>query len=447
MSKPAIGFIGLGAMGFGMATHLLKEGYPVVGFDVWGPTLDRFKAAGGQTATTPGQAVKGCEFCICMVASAPQAQSALFETDDAAIKSLPKGSTLLLASTVPSAYATSVQTQLAALSRSDILFIDCPVSGGTARAATGELTIMAGGSDAALKHGHALLMDLTAPDKLFIVKGGIGAGSNMKMVHQVLAGAHVTAAGEALGFAARLGLDPKKTYELVTKEGCESWSWMFENRMARALTAEYKPAASALTIMLKDLGIITSTGRLSQFPTPLSAIAEQLFLSGVSLGWAGDDDSSMVRLYYPDALAAVQASSTSKLSEAERQQLVLDLLSAVHLVTAAEALAFTHALGLDVQQYFTLCADAAGASWSFRAHGPEIMALLTGTPSSVPAPDKVSLDARIDALSKVLVEAKNVGCPIYLGSEAMSALSLARRRVGGSVGEVKGLITGFWAAK
>jgi len=364
---------------------------------------------------------------------------------------LPKGATLLLASTVPSAYATSVASQLLALSRSDIQFIDCPVSGGTARAATGELTIMAGGSPSALQHGHALLMDLTAPSKLFVVQGGIGAGSNMKMVHQVLAGIHVTAAGEALGFAARLGLDPGKVYELVIREGSESWSWMFENRMPRALKAEYKPAASALTIMLKDLGIITSTGRISQFPTPMAAIAEQLFLSGVSLGWAADDDSSMVRLYYPESLSSVSTTTTSpsKLSIQEREQLVLDLLSAVHLVTAAEALAFTHHLGLDVQQYFDLCADAAGASWSFRALGPSIMGLLTGSapPAISSSVKKVSLDERIEGLGKVLAEAKNVGCPIYLGSEAMSALALARRRVGGGVAEVEGLVTGYWAAK
>ncbi|KZO92211.1 6-phosphogluconate dehydrogenase C-terminal domain-like protein [Calocera viscosa TUFC12733] len=360
---------------------------------------------------------------------------------------LPKGANLLLASTVPSSYATSVQEQLTTIGRSDILFIDCPVSGGTARAATGELTIMAGGTEAALEHGHELLLELTAPDKLFIVKGGIGAGSNMKMVHQVLAGLHVTGACEALGLAARLGLDPKETYELVTKDGCESWSWMFENRMERALTAEYRPAASALTILLKDLGIITATGRDTQFPTPLTGIAEQLFLSGVALGWGPDDDSSMVRLYYPEALATVQASSSSKLSLADREQLVLDLLSAVHLVSAAEGIAFAHHLGLDVQQYFSLCADAAGASWSFRARGPEIMAILTGTPSLAATPPKVSLDQRIAGLEKVLVEAKNVGCPLYMGSGAMSELALARLRVGGSVDEVKGLVTGFWGTK
>ncbi|EJT97678.1 hypothetical protein DACRYDRAFT_97085 [Dacryopinax primogenitus] len=450
MSKPTIGFIGLGAMGFGMATHLVSLGHPVTGFDVWPPTLERFKAAGGAVATTPADAVRECAFCICMVASAPQAQSALFDGDAAAIKALPKGAALLLASTVSSAYATSVASQLVDLNRADVQFIDCPVSGGTARAASGELTIMAGGTSSALAHGHELLLELTAPDKLFIVEGGVGAGSNMKMVHQVLAGVHVTAACEALGFAARLGLDPVKVYETVVGKGQEvdGWSWMFENRMQRALKEEYKPAASALTILLKDLGIITSTGRLTQFPTPLSSVTEQLFLSGVSLGWGPDDDSSMVRMYFPIPLSSVQ-SSNSSLSEVQRTQLVLDLLSSIHLCGAAEALAFTSHLKLDMQQYFTLCADAAGASWSFRTHGPEMIALLSATsaPAASTAVSKLTLEKRIERLEWVLVEAKNVGCPLYMGGEAMSQLSLARRRLGGEVDEVKGIIDGFWGTK
>ena len=79
MSKPTIGFVGLGAMGFGMATHLVKEGYPVHGFDVFAASVDRFKAAGGMGATSLRESAEGKSYYVCMVASAPQAQSALFD--------------------------------------------------------------------------------------------------------------------------------------------------------------------------------------------------------------------------------------------------------------------------------------------------------------------------------------------------------------------------------
>lgn len=79
MSKPSIGFVGLGAMGFGMATHLANEGYPVHGFDVFPASVERFAKAGGIAASSLTDSAEGKAYYICMVASAPQAQSVLFE--------------------------------------------------------------------------------------------------------------------------------------------------------------------------------------------------------------------------------------------------------------------------------------------------------------------------------------------------------------------------------
>jgi 3-hydroxyisobutyrate dehydrogenase len=250
-TKTPIGVAGLGAMGFGMATHLVKQGYPVTGFDVWGPTLEKFAAAGGIPSTTLSESAKDKDFYIVMVATAQQAQQALFESDDGGIvKNLPKGATLLLCSTVPSAYAQQVEKELKERGREDILFIDAPVSGGAIRAADGTLSIMAGASKAAFEKGQWLLEELSAPSKLFIVEGGVGAGSNMKMAHQVLAAIQILALNEAYGFAARLGLNGKDVRDTVVKSS--GWSWMFENRSMRTLTEDYFPGASAVGIIMKD---------------------------------------------------------------------------------------------------------------------------------------------------------------------------------------------------
>lgn len=248
-SKPAIGFCGLGAMGFGMATHLIKSGYSVTGFDVWAPTLEKFKAAGGISSTSLSESAKDKLFYICMVATAQQAQEALFG-DNGIVKALPQNATLLLCSTVPSAYAKSVGKELESVGRSDVFFIDSPVSGGAIRAADGTLSIMAGGAAAAIEKGKALLEELSAPTKLFIVEGGVGAGSNMKMVHQVLAAIQILAVSEGFGFAARLGLNGKDVREKVIAS--EAWSWMFENRSVRTLGEDYFPGASAVGIIVKD---------------------------------------------------------------------------------------------------------------------------------------------------------------------------------------------------
>lgn len=81
MSKPAVGFVGLGAMGFGMAIHLVKEGYPVHGFDISPASVQRFQEAGGIPAASLKGSATDKAFYICMVAAAPQVQSVFFGED------------------------------------------------------------------------------------------------------------------------------------------------------------------------------------------------------------------------------------------------------------------------------------------------------------------------------------------------------------------------------
>lgn len=164
---------------------------------------------------------------------------------------LPHEAILILCSTVPASYAQSVRDQLVSRGRGDISFIDAPVSGGAIRAANGTLSIMAGGSDPALKRGESLLAEMSDTAKLYLVPGGVGAGSNMKMVHQVLAGIHILAASEAMGFAARLGLNAQDVCKAIIASA--AWSWMHENRSPRMLKEDYFPGVSALTIILKDV--------------------------------------------------------------------------------------------------------------------------------------------------------------------------------------------------
>ena len=202
------------------------------------------------------------------------------------LPALPQNVTFLACSTVPATYIQSVEAQFRAAGRHDVLLVDCPVSGGAKRAADGTLSIMAGGSVAALESGKLLLSTMADVHKLYVVSGGIGAGSNMKMVHQVLAGIHILAASEAMGFAARLGLDLVQVQEVVNQS--PGHSWMLENRIPKMLEKDFVPPASALTIILKDVvcqlllllmmahgGLIENKLRVSSLPR-LDIIASQL---------------------------------------------------------------------------------------------------------------------------------------------------------------------------
>ncbi|KAF2654546.1 oxidoreductase-like protein [Lophiostoma macrostomum CBS 122681] len=414
-SKPDIGFCGLGAMGFGMATHLVKSGHSVTGFDVWAPTLEKFKAAGGIPSSSLSESAKNKDWYIVMVATAQQAQSALFEAEDGGIvKALPKGATLLLCSTVPSSYAQSVEKELKEKGRDDIFFIDSPVSGGTFRAADGTLSIMAGGPEAALEKGKWLLDELSAPTKLFIVEGGIGAGSNMKMVHQVLAAIQILAVSEAFGFAARLGLNGKDVREKVLSS--EAWSWMFENRSVRTLEEDYFPGASAVGIIMKDTGIITSIARLVNFPASLCTIAEQVYFAAADRGWTPNDDSGIVRLWTPDPVSNVQSTSSDEDKKA-KLKLVIGLLTGIHLVSAAESITFAKHVGLPLEQLYTLAVDAAGGSTMFKTYGEKIIPVLEGTGDG-----DERLESHLKNLKEAVDEAQRIKCPVYLGGGALTLL-------------------------
>ncbi|CAI7668906.1 unnamed protein product [Penicillium pancosmium] len=423
MSKPAVGFVGLGAMGFGMATHLVKQGYPVHGFDVFPASVDRFKTAGGIPASSLQDSAKDKQYYVCMVASAPQAQSVLFG-ENGIVAVLPQNATLLLCSTVPASYAQSVAAELQSLGRGDIQFIDAPVSGGAKRAADGTLSIMAGASDSALESGRFLLQEMSDSDKLYLVPGGIGAGSNMKMVHQVLAGIHILGASEAQGFAAQLGLDAVKTAEAI--KSSDSHTWMHENRLQRMLEEDWYPGASALTIILKDVGIITTSARQNQFPTPLCSTAEQVYLSALLQEYGPVDDSSMVRQYYKEPITKVSSTKSAE-ETAEALQLVLDVMELTNLVAAAEAIGFARHLNVELKQFFTLVSDAAGASRQFMTKGLEIIEGKIGQNSE-------SLNDAITRLEKGVQKARDLHCPLHLGNAALNQLFMAKRHGLGAEG-------------
>ncbi|KAF9638764.1 putative 3-hydroxyisobutyrate dehydrogenase protein [Lasiodiplodia theobromae] len=430
--KPIVGFVGLGAMGFGMAANLVKQGYQVKGFDVFPKSVERFQQQGGIAATSLADSAANAAFHVLMVASADQAQSALFGEGDSIVKALPQGATLLLCSTVPSAYAQSVEKQLADIGRSDIFFVDAPVSGGAKRAADGTLTIMVGASDAATEKARWLLEEMSDPKGLYIVPGGVGQGSNMKMVHQVLAAIQILLASEAHGFAARLGLDAKEVYDAVCKS--PEWFWMYENRVPRTLAEDYTPPVSALTIILKDAGIITSIARLVNFPTPLSSAAEQVYLIGLNEGRGSLDDAAMVRTYFPDPVSTVKPESNgaSSPSNSEKLDLVFKLLRGVLLLAAAEAISFAHYLKLDLHQFYDLASGAAGASIAFRERGAEMIELLTGKKVAGAREGLQPLDVKQirEDLAEVINAGRKLYCPVPLAGAALNLLATAQRVAG-----------------
>ncbi|KAL6631355.1 hypothetical protein ACP70R_028205 [Stipagrostis hirtigluma subsp. patula] len=285
-----IGFIGLGAMGFGMASQLLKSGFSVVAYDVYKPTMARFADLGGSTKDSPEEVSKDVEILIIMVANELQAESVLYG-HAGAVPVLSAGTSVILSSTVSPGFVTRLNRRLEAECR-EIKLVDAPVSGGVKRAAEGTLTIMASGTDEALHCTGSVLSALS--EKLYIIKGGCGAASSVKMVNQLLAGVHIASAAEAMAFGARLNLRTRRVFEIV--QHARGYSWMFGNRVPHMLDNDYTPY-SAVDIFVKDLGIVSSESSSFQIPLHVSSIAHQLFISASASGWGRHDDAAAVKVY------------------------------------------------------------------------------------------------------------------------------------------------------
>ena len=173
-----------------------------------------------------------------------------------------------------------------------MLYLDAPISGGAAKAASGQMTMMsAGRPEAYAKAGKAL--DAMAA-QVYKLGDRAGNGSKVKIINQLLAGVHVAAGAEAMALGLREGVDPAALYEVITHSAGNSW--MFENRMPHVLAADYTPL-SAVDIFVKDLGLVLDTARASKFPLPLASTAHQMFMQASSAGHGREDDAAVIKIF------------------------------------------------------------------------------------------------------------------------------------------------------
>ncbi len=279
--------IGLGSMGFGMASSLLRDGFSVTGYDLNAEAVSRLVELGGKPAESPAEAAAGADVVLCVVVNAAQTDVALFG-DAGAVEKMASDGVILSCATIPPDAARGFAARVTANGQD---YLDAPISGGATRAAAGELTIMASGKAATFAKARPVLDSIAA--KVYELGEDVGIGSAFKIVNQLLAGVHIAAACEAITFAKAMNLDITKVYEVITASAGNSW--MFENRVPHILEGDYSPR-SAVDIFTKDLGIITDIGRGMKFPTPIASMALQMFVMTAAAGMGRDDDASVARM-------------------------------------------------------------------------------------------------------------------------------------------------------
>lgn len=283
-----IAFAGLGSMGLPMAKNLLAAGHRVRGIDLNPAALASLSEAGAEPAACATDAARGADVLILMVVNAAQAEQVLF--DDGALQALGEGGIVCLMATCPPAAVERIAKRVTVAGRH---FVDAPVSGGTAGATAGTLTIMAACESATFGAMKPVFEEIG--QRIFHVGERAGQGATVKAVNQLLCGVHIAVVAEALALAAKVGVDLEVLLEIMG--GSAASSWMLRDRGPRMLQAEPE-VSSAVDIFVKDLGIVLEAGRDAKAALPIAAVAHQLFLASSGRGDGRADDSQVIRSYH-----------------------------------------------------------------------------------------------------------------------------------------------------
>ena len=280
-------FVGIGAIGLPMAAQLAAAGHRVTGVDPFPAAHERASAVGVDAVSSIAEAPRA-EVVIVMVATPDQLSTlvdqALEATDVA-------GQTWVVMSTVGPA---SVAEQGARLTDAGAAVVDAPVTGGVARARTGELTLFVSGPSAAT---DAVSSVLAALGTVRIVGDAVGDGQGIKVVNQHLCAVHIVAAAEALALAESLGLDPATVLPLV--ESGAAASWMLSDRGPRMLQGTDVEVTSQINIFVKDAGLVADAASAAGASTPVLDAARERYLAAAEAGLGTRDDSRVSETYRP----------------------------------------------------------------------------------------------------------------------------------------------------
>ena len=287
MSKPVIGFIGLGLMGTGFIKRLLASGYDVIGLDVVEAKRSAAQALGAQLCETPADLTSRADI-IATCVTKPTDLVAIVEGPDGLLSAAnPRAKVLVDHSTTDIATTERLATILS--DQAGMAFVDAPVSGGPAAAEGGTLAIMAGGTDEAIATVTPVMENLGR----FTHMGPVTAGQATKLVNQTLVLTNYCVMAEALRLAEAYGVDASKVpHALATGHaGSNLLPVMFE----RMIDRDWEPRGYARQI-LKDLEMLSDAASSEKVPMPMSAQALSLFRMMFAQGHAEIDGAAVYNL-------------------------------------------------------------------------------------------------------------------------------------------------------
>ena len=282
----AVGFIGLGNMGQPMALNLAKHGFPLVVHDIDPAKVEPLRARGATVVESPAGVAAATDRTISMVETTAQAESVIAGERGIVHAAKPRHIVISMSTIDPLAARRLADT----LAARDIAMLDAPVSGGTERAKTGELSIIAGGDAATFEACRDLFKAMGT--KVFHV-GGLGQGLAMKLVNNMLVQVNMVAVAEALVLGVKAGLDPKTIYEVVrVSTGTSS---AFERGGARMLARDFSPAGT-VDISFKDQELETAFAKQLGAPLLLANVSQQVYQMARAAGLGKQDGTAIIQV-------------------------------------------------------------------------------------------------------------------------------------------------------
>jgi putative dehydrogenase len=283
-----VGVIGVGAMGMGILRSALRGGFEAIARDIDPAREEIARASGARVASSAGDLGAQADAIFVVVIDSEQIEQVL-SGPNGLLQAIGPGKVVLFDSTIA---PTDAAAFAARVEQTGAMAIDAPISGGPARAEAGTMSMMLAASGAALERVADVLEAVS--DKRFLIGNRHGDAMRAKLVNNLMAGINLMAGAEAIALAERLGLDPKAMFDLIAVSSGQSW--MFEDRMSRALAGDYAPRA-ATPVLTKDVRLANEAARELGIELPLGSLVHQQMQATCDGGWQQEDDAAVLKLY------------------------------------------------------------------------------------------------------------------------------------------------------
>lgn len=287
MNERSVGFIGLGRMGFGMASNLAAAGVPLTVFDARAEPVEALVARGASAATDPAELASRVAIAFLCLPSEQEVEEVLF--GERGIAGGARDALVLVDTTTMNHGAALRLAQRC--TQAGLPYSDCPISGMPFRAEAGTLTMMFGGSDERFAEARPYL-DIMGE---FIVHcGEIGTGQLMKAVNNIIYNVNIAAICEVMPLAVKAGLGVDKLAEVLTT--ASSRSFASEYFVPRILEGKFEDDFS-MQAAYKDIVNVQELAERLQASMPVVDAMIATYRRAIDMGFGGQPKSAMIKVY------------------------------------------------------------------------------------------------------------------------------------------------------